>query len=80
MLKNFFKGFLKGQKLFGETISTIINSILLTIVYVFGVGISSLFGKISKKDFLDLNPSSKKTYWSELNLTKQSIEKYYRQF
>lgn len=71
---------MKGQKLFGETISVIINSILLTLVYLFGVGLSSIFGKIFGNKFLDSTNINKESYWAELNLTKKSIETYYKQF
>ncbi len=80
-IKSFFIGFKEGQKLFGETISAIINVILLTLVYFLGVGLSSIVGKISGKKFLDLKPSNNSdTYWTELNLTKKPTEEYYRQF
>jgi hypothetical protein len=35
-----FDDFLAGQKMFGEDISRIVNTVLLTIVYIFGVGIT----------------------------------------
>ncbi len=77
----FINGFLRGQKKFGENISIIINSILLTIVYFIGVGLTSIFAKIFNKHFLDLKPKkNEKTYWEDLNLTKKSMKEYYRQF
>ena len=80
-LIQFFKGVQKGFKEFGTNISIIINSFLLAIVYFIGVGITSLFAKLIRKHFLDMKLSRiKKTYWSELNLEKQPIEEYYRQF
>jgi hypothetical protein len=79
--KLFFKGFKKGMKQFSDNISLIINSILLSIVYLLGVGITSIFAKLSGKHFLDLKLSKKKkSYWSSLNLKKKPIENYYRQF
>ena len=80
-LKQIINGFKKGFKEFGYNISLIINSALLTIVYFLGVGLTSLFAKLVRKHFLDMKLSRiKKTYWSELNLEKQPIEEYYRQF
>lgn len=80
-LKQFYKGFQEGLKDFSQTISTIINSILLLIVYLIGVGLTSLFAKIFNKHFLDTKLSNKKkSYWSDLNLKKKSIDEYYRQF
>lgn len=80
-MKEFFNGFREGMKNFGHNISIIINSILLLIVYILGVGITSVFAKIFGKHFLEKKIQRKKeTYWSELNLKKKPIEEYYRQF
>ena len=80
-IKIFLKGIKSGQKRFGESIATIVNSVLLSLVYFFGVGITSIFAKISRKHFLDLKlEKSKESYWEELNLNKEEIEKYYKQF
>jgi len=81
MIKEFFKGIRKGQKSFGEDIQSIINFFMLTFVYFVGIGLTSIFAKIFGKHFLELNFDKKtETYWSELNLTKKSMEEYYRQF
>ena len=80
-MKEFFIGFKEGQKKFAENIAVIINSILLSLVYLFGVGITFIFAKIFNKHFLQLEiDKSKETYWEDLNLTKKNIEEYYRQF
>jgi hypothetical protein len=80
-IKNFSKGFAQGFKDFGNNISIIVNSVLLLIVYILGVGITSLIAKIFGKHFLEMKLSKKeKTYWSDLNLKKKPIEEYYRQF
>jgi len=80
-IKLFIKGFKKGQKNFGENIGIIINSILLSFVYIIGVGLTSIFSKIVKKDFLDLKIKKEdESYWSELNLGKKPLQEYYRQF
>ncbi len=77
----FFKGFKKGIKEFGHIINILINTILLTIVYFIGVGSSSIIGSIFRKDFLDIKKQKNAdTYWSDLNLKKEKIERYYRQF
>ncbi len=78
--KDFFKGVKSGQKHYGESIGVIINSALLSAVYLIGVGLTSLFAKISGKHFLDLKTKNQNTYWEELNLGKEDIEKYHRQF
>lgn len=80
-LKEFFGGLSHGMKDFGHTLSTLINSVLLLLVYLIGVGITSLTAKLSKKHFLEKKPSKEaKTYWSDLSLKKKPLEEYYRQF
>ena len=95
-IKQFFMGFMKGMSNFGHNIALIINTILLAIVYLFAVGLTSIFAKIFKKHFLETKlskswkseisrtPKTKgfrvNSYWSDLNLKNKPIEKYYRQF
>lgn len=77
----FFQGLKEGSKSFGESIGTLINSILLTLVYFIGVGITSLIAKSLGKKFLDLKIDSKKnSYWEDLNIDKKNLEDCYRQF
>lgn len=77
----FIDGCKDGSKLFGETIAVIINSILLTLVYFIGVGLTSITAKLFKKHFLRFNTNEKtKTYWKKIDLTKKPLEEYYRQF
>lgn len=75
------KDFGKGVKQFGEMIANIVNFVLLSIVYIFGVGVTSIVAKIFNKKFLDTKIDKEaKTYWKELNLTKKDFNTYYRQF
>ncbi len=77
----FFEGLKKGQKQIGEDLARVINSIMLSVVYVIGVGFTSMFGKLFKKRFLEVKlDKESQTYWSELNLSKKPIKEYYRQF
>lgn len=77
----FFTGFRKGTNDFSSAIACIINSILLFIVYLIGVGFTSLFAKAVKKHFIERKiEKQKETYWSELNIKKRQMEEYYRQF
>jgi hypothetical protein len=78
-MKVFFKGYKEGMKEFGETISIVVNSILLSVVYNLGVGITKIFSKIRNKEFLELKKSNQETYWSDLNLKKQSLKESYKQ-
>ncbi|PIN90013.1 hypothetical protein COU57_04850 [Candidatus Pacearchaeota archaeon CG10_big_fil_rev_8_21_14_0_10_32_14] len=76
-----FDKFKQGQKMFGDDIAVIINSILLSIVYILGVGATSLFAKITGKKFLNEKIDKEKTsYWEEFNLGVKEKEEYYRQF
>ena len=77
----FLSGFKKGFKEFGENISLIVNSVLLTVVYLVGVGPTCLVAKITGKTFFENKIDKKaKTYWSDTNLSKKTKENYYRQF
>lgn len=81
VIAQFLRGFKNGLKDFGHNISLIVNFILLLIVYLIGVGFTSIIAKLIGKHFLDTELSKNKTtYWSELNLKKKPIEDYYRQF
>lgn len=79
-LRQFYRGFKKGMRDFGQNIALIINTILLSFVYLIGVGLTSIVAKIFRKHFLDMKLHKDGTYWSKLNLKKKSINEYYRQF
>jgi len=77
----FVNGLKKGQKKFGENIAAVVNLILLSVVYIIGVGLTSVFAKVAKKKFLELKIDEEcKSYWADLDLTKKHLEEYYRQF
>jgi len=77
----FLSGFKEGMRQFGQTISIIINSGLLLIVYFIGIGFTSIIAKLFHKHFLDTDLSkNEKSYWTDLNLKKKSIKEYYKQF
>lgn len=81
MIKLLFKEFKSGMHQFGQNITLIVNSILLTIVYILGVGITSITAKVLSKQFMKKSLSKKsKTYWSKLDLKKEKEDTYYRQF
>lgn len=79
-MDKFLIGIKKGFELYGETITLVINSLLLTIVYFLGVGTTSIMAKIVGKRFLDLNFNEKKSYWEEVDKVNRNKEPYYRQF
>jgi len=78
--KLFIKGLKIGLIEFGYNISRIINLIFLTIIYIFGIGLTALLAKLKKKRFLETKFTHKKTYWSKLNLKRKPLDKYTRQF
>ncbi|MAH49402.1 hypothetical protein CMI37_26505 [Candidatus Pacearchaeota archaeon] len=80
-MSSFIQGFEKGMKSFGKDISAIVNSVLLSFVYLVGVGLTSICAKIFSKHFLDSKlKQDEKSYWIDLNLTKKPRKTYYRQF
>ena len=78
---NFIAQLKDGQKAFGEDIAAIINTFLLSVVYIIGVGLTSIAARIFGKKFLNLQiDKNAETYWEDLNLDKKKMEEYYRQF
>lgn len=76
-----FKGIKEGIEEFGKSISLIINTLLLTIVYFLGIGLTSVFARIFNKKFMDLKiDKNTRTYWEDLNLTKKEKGEYFKQF
>ena len=78
-MKKFLKGIKIGLGNFGSGIGTIVNSVLLLIVYVIGVGVTAILAKIFRKRFLETK-RKEGSYWTELNLGKKELKEYYRQF
>lgn len=77
----FLKSVGKGMKQFGEKITAVVNTVLLSVVYIVGVGLTSLAARAFRKHFLERKTSQKApTYWTDLNIKKQEQKKYYRQF
>ena len=77
----FFADIKEGFKLYGEVIATVVNSVLLTIVYVIGVGLTSIFTKVIGKKFLEMKiDDSSETYWNELNIGDEDMDSHYKQF
>ena len=77
-LPEFFRGFARGMRIFGELIALLVNSVLLLFVYILGVGMSSIFSALAKKKLLDTDAKNK-TYWENFE-EKTDIDSCYRQF
>ena len=54
-MKRILKGMRLGMKEFGGDITILINSVLLGVVYMLGVGITSIIAKAFGKKFLKTN-------------------------
>lgn len=78
-MKEFIDGFKEGFKSYGQFFATIVNSILLTLVYFIGVGLSSMMLKMMGKKHLKKN-KRQDSYWEQYNLSKRDEDYYYRQF
>lgn len=79
---SYFKtGFLEGMHAFSINIATIVNTALLLIVYILGVGLTAVVSRLFGKRFLETSlDKNAKTYWQELDLKKEPVESYFRQF
>jgi hypothetical protein len=77
----FFKGIKDGFLEFGQSIAAITNWIFLLILYVVGVGLTSLVAKIIGKHFLNVKlDKGKKSHYEHINMVTEPKENYYRQF
>ncbi len=70
----------KAAEKFGLFVASIFNFIFLLPVYFIGVGITSIFVKVTGKDILFLKKTAEKSYWKEYNLKTQKKEDYQRMF
>lgn len=41
--------FMEGVRLFGSNVAALVNTVLLTFVYILGVGMTSFFAKATRK-------------------------------
>lgn len=76
----FLKDFFDGFKYLGLLISSFVNAVLLSIVYILGVGASNVLSKTSKKNLLDLKGDASSSYWSDIDKNTAPVEEYLRQF
>jgi len=79
MVKNIWESFSNGFKEFGHDVASVVNFLLLLIVYIVGVGPVSVISKILRKRFLDLKFKQKRSLWVERKPI-QNIDEYYRPF
>ncbi|HZX11909.1 MAG TPA: hypothetical protein VFE88_00425 [Candidatus Nanoarchaeia archaeon] len=82
-IKLFFSGWKQGMHTFGETIAVIINTLLLTVIFVVGIGFVAVCAKIGRKRFLNMKNSEKEkeTYWEEVKIGgEKNKEEYLKPF
>lgn len=80
MIKLFFKGFKEGFKEFGHRISSVVNFIMLFVVYFSALALTSICAKLFKKHFLNLKNNKKVTYWVTREPIENKLENFYKQF
>jgi hypothetical protein len=76
----FWLGFKEGLATFGLNIGSLVNFILLTVVYLVGVGPTAIIAKFLGKRFLALGFREKDSYWRKLSVDKRLKDSRYRQF
>lgn len=80
MLKKIWNAVKAALEPVANIISSIVNFILLSIVYFIGIGAVSLSAKLFKKHFLEIKKQNKQSNWHEHKVTKQPLKDYYRTF
>ncbi len=78
-IRRFAEGIKEGFLDFGMNITAIVNTFLLTAVYFAVIGPLSVFAKIAGKKFLE-NGKRAQSYWSDLKLDGNGIDRFYKQF
>ena len=73
--------FRRGLRCPHNIVANSFNVVLLTVVYVVGIGFTSVAAKLFGKHFLVLrNDKSKQSYWGNSSITLKPLDHYYRQF
>lgn len=81
MLQQYSNDFKKGLTEFGLNFNALVNLIVLTLVYLLGIGPTSVVAKIFGKHFLSLKiVRNKKSYWVKLDKASDNISDHLRQF
>lgn len=80
MLKKLWNSIKSILEPVSKAMASIVNFVLLSLVYAFGIGLVSIFMKLFGKHFLELKKQNKKSNWHEHKITKQPLEQYYRTF
>ena len=71
----------KGFLAFSHFMQMVVNTILLTVVYFVGIGLTSLISKLFGKHYLELKlDKNAKSYYKECYSTKRPKEEFYRMY
>lgn len=71
----------QGMHFFGERISTLVNTLLLSGVYLFGIGLPSILARLTGKQFLEMKLDRESpSYWRSIEEKEKSLKHYLRQF
>lgn len=79
-LKRVFDAFSEFVRPVTERISLVVNTILLTIVYFVGVGLTFCVAKLARKKFLKLEKENTNSYWIDKDSKTTEYHKNFRQF
>lgn len=73
--------FLGGMRAFGERVGAVVNTVLLTLAYVAGIGATALLARLISKQFLVTTSSLKSsTYWQPAAKKPAARQQALRQF
>ena len=81
--KDFFSGLRSGLKNFSALLADAVNLILLLLIYIFAVGLTSIFAKMVGKKFMNTKAPkvSPQTYWVDVDASLyENPNNFYRQF
>jgi hypothetical protein len=79
--REFLAGLKAGFGDFGAGVANVVNFILLSFVYVAGVGMTSVVAKMRGKHFLKAGVDPKaKSYFEHEAIKKEEKDRYYSQF
>lgn len=79
-IKNFFTGLKEGFESFASIIVSIVNYVLLSLLYSFGIGPVSIIAKVRKKHFIELGKEKRDSYWVQRKEEKQNLEDHYKMY
>jgi|SaaInlStandDraft_4_1057021.scaffolds.fasta_scaffold95286_2 hypothetical protein len=71
--------FIKVNEFFATLILNMLNAILMTIIYFFVLGPTSMFAKIFGFSFYKKNQNTKKSYWEKIS-DKKEYNNYFKQY